>query len=127
LSDWMRRLRGERYEAWTLPSARQRTAAIVMSGTQFSGIGNWLVRPGICDPVLARIWSRSGCIWQDGRCRLGHEELTDLIRAAGGIGCEHALTARALLTGGVELVDGIHRWAVADELGIDVVPVEMEI
>jgi hypothetical protein len=29
--------------------------------------------------------------------------------------------------GGVELIDGIHRWAVADQLGIDPVPVEMKI
>ena len=32
-----------------------------------------------------------------------------------------------LQAGGIELVDGIHRWAVAAEIGIDIVPVEMTV
>jgi hypothetical protein len=51
--------------------------------------------------------------------------MTGRIRAAGGITCDYALDARTLLSGGVELADSRHRWAVADELGIGVVPVEM--
>jgi hypothetical protein len=31
-----------------------------------------------------------------------------------------------LSSGAVELVDGLHRWAVADELGIAAVPMTME-
>ena len=33
--------------------------------------------------------------------------------------------ARTLLSGEIELVDGLHRWVVATELGVGVVPVEM--
>jgi ParB-like chromosome segregation protein Spo0J len=33
------------------------------------------------------------------------------------------MTASTLLAGGIELVDGIHRWAAATEIGIDMVPV----
>ncbi len=68
----------------------------------------------------------SGDIWGDRRCRLGHAELASLICAAEGITYEHALTARKLPSGRVELVDGLHRWAVATELGFDLVPVEMK-
>jgi hypothetical protein len=32
-----------------------------------------------------------------------------------------------LLAGGVELVNGLHRWVVAGELGIDVVPVAVSV
>jgi hypothetical protein len=51
--------------------------------------------------------------------------MTSRIRAAGGITCGYALAGRNLLAGGVELVDGLHRWTVADELGIGLVPVKM--
>lgn len=76
--------------------------------------------------MLVRDRARSG-IWHDHRCVLNHDELVSLIRAAGGVNCDHALIARTLLAGGIELVDGIHRWAVAVEIGIDVVPVEMTV
>jgi hypothetical protein len=59
--------------------------------------------------------------------QLSRGELTGRIRAARGISCGHAPTARALRTGETELVDGIHRWAVAVERGIGAVPVEMSI
>jgi len=41
------------------------------------------------------------------------------------ITCGHALDAIAPLSGEIALVNGLHRWAVADELGIGLVPVEM--
>jgi hypothetical protein len=87
-------------------------------------IGSWLHRTGPQRLVLVRDWARSG-IWEEGRCRLGHAEMTSRIRTAGGITCDYALNARRLLAGGVELVNGLHRWAVATERGIDVIPVEM--
>ena len=60
-----------------------------------------------------------------GHCELAYEELADRIRAAGGIACGYALEAMTLLSGEIELANGLHRWAVAGELGIDVVPVGM--
>lgn len=45
--------------------------------------------------------------------------------AAGGITCEHALLATTYLDGHIGLNNGVHRWAVAVELGIEYVPVEM--
>lgn len=48
------------------------------------------------------------------------------IRLAGGVRVEHALEARRLISGEVLLVHGCHRWAVAAELGMSLVPVEMD-
>jgi hypothetical protein len=39
----------------------------------------------------------------------------------------YALEATTLLSGELELVDGLHRWAVDLKLGIGVVPVKMVI
>lgn len=64
-----------------------------------------------------------------GRHRRGHDHdrLTALILAAGRrIGCDYALEARPLTDGRSELIDGVHRWAVAGELGITSVPVDMK-
>jgi len=44
-----------------------------------------------------------------------------------GITCAYALEATTLLSSGLELVNGLHRWAVALELGIGVAPVKMVI
>jgi hypothetical protein len=93
---------------------------------RIADIGSWYHRTGPRHLVLVRDWAKSG-IWEEGRCRIGHAEMTSGIRAAGGITCDHALTGRKLLAGGVELVDGLHRWAVADELGIDLAPVAMSV
>jgi hypothetical protein len=92
-----------------------------------AAIGDWLVRRGGNDLIPARTWAETGSIWQPGHCDITHEELAALIRSAQGVTCGHALKARILLDGSTELVNGLHRWAVADELGINVVPVEMRI
>jgi hypothetical protein len=62
-------------------------------------------------------------IWEPGYCKLSRQELRDSVIAAGRvIRCEHALKAWTR-DGHVELTDGVHRWAIAVELGIDVLPV----
>lgn len=91
-----------------------------------ANLASWFHRTGPQHVALVRDWAQSG-IWEVGRCRLSHAEMTGLIRAAGGITCDHALDARRLLSGEIELVNGLHRWAVADELGVDVVPVKMSV
>jgi hypothetical protein len=63
------------------------------------------------------IWSHS---------ETDRETLLAGIHAAGGITCEHALLATTYLDGHIGLNNGIHRWAVTDELGIERVPVEMQ-
>jgi hypothetical protein len=57
---------------------------------------------------------------------LSHEELTRRIRSAGGVKRGYALEARTLRSGKVLLVHGCHRWAVANELGLPSVPVNMD-
>lgn len=65
-------------------------------------------------------------IWEPGYCELSREELRDRVIAAGGIRCEYALEAREELDGHIELVNGVHRWAVAAELGIGMLPVRID-
>jgi hypothetical protein len=77
-------------------------------------------RPGRCAGL-----GGNGGIWRPGHCELTHEELTDRIQVAGGVACGYALDATMLLSGEIELTNGLHRWVVASELGIDVVPVKM--
>ena len=84
-----------------------------------------MVRRGGSDLIPARSWAQTGGIWRPGHCELTHEELVARIRGADGIACGYAIEARALLSSEIELVNGLHRWAVADELGVDVVPVTM--
>lgn len=72
-----------------------------------------------------REWVSEAGIWRLGNCELSQEELTIRIRAAGGIGCEYALNAMTRLSGEIELSNGVHRWAVAAELGIRAAPVHM--
>ncbi|HUZ35988.1 MAG TPA: hypothetical protein VMV17_06645 [Streptosporangiaceae bacterium] len=86
-------------------------------------IGEWLVdRAGF---RRVREWASEADIWQPGHCELSQAELTNRIRAAGGIRCEHALHAMTRLSGEIELSNGVHRWAVAAELGILAAPVHM--
>ena len=54
-----------------------------------------------------------------------HAALLEGIKAAGGIACDDAPAATAYLDGVIGLNNGIHRWAVCDELGVKRVPVEM--
>lgn len=49
------------------------------------------------------------------------------MQAAEGVTCAYALEATTLLSGKLELVNRLHRWAVALELGIGFVPVKMVI
>jgi ParB-like chromosome segregation protein Spo0J len=64
-------------------------------------------------------------IWEPSYRELSREELRDRVRTAGGIRCEYALEARKELDGHIELVNGVHRWAIATELGIDLLPVRI--
>jgi hypothetical protein len=43
----------------------------------------------------------------------------------GSIACGYALDATMLLSSETELTDGLHRWVVAIEFGIDIVPIKM--
>ena len=63
-------------------------------------------------------------IWD--RSELPREELTTRIIAAGHrIGHHYALSAMTFTDGRISLDNGVHRWAVAAELGIKRVPVKM--
>ena len=63
-------------------------------------------------------------IWE--RSETDRESLLAGVREVGGITCEHALLATTYLDGHIGLNNGVHRWAVAAELGIERVPVEMQ-
>lgn len=57
---------------------------------------------------------------------MSREELRARVIAAGVIiRCEFALEARVELDEHTELVRGVHRWTIADELDIDVLPVRI--
>jgi hypothetical protein len=85
--------------------------------TQGSGGGLLYARPAREIVATDDIWERS---------ETDHKTLLARIRAAGGITCEYALEATTYLDGHIGLNNGIHRWAVATELGIKRVPVEMQ-
>ena len=85
--------------------------------TQGSGGGQRHARPIREIVATDDIWKRS---------ETDRETLVAGIRTAGGIICEHALQATTYLDGHVGLNNGVHRWAVAFELGIERVPVEMQ-
>ncbi len=92
-------------------------------------IGDWLIGLGgnLAEPVPVRQWATSARIWEPGRYEtFTHDELADLIIAAGHqILCAHALSATTYADGRIGLSNGVHRWAIADELGIARVPVDM--
>jgi hypothetical protein len=76
--------------------------------------------------VLVRERASQPGIWEPGYCELSREELRNRVIAAGRIiRCEYALEARRELDGHIELVNGVHRWAIAAELGIDMLPVRL--
>lgn len=88
-----------------------------------TAIGEWIVhRAG---RITVREWASRPIIWQPGQSELSREDLTAAIHAAGGIRCGYALHAMTRLWGDVELTNGVHRWAIAAELGIEAVPVQM--
>lgn len=86
--------------------------------TQGSGGGPRYARPVSEIVATDNIWERS---------ETDHETLLAEVRAAGGIACKCALLATTYLDGHIGLNNGVHRWAVAREIGIDRVPVEMQI
>lgn len=92
-------------------------------------IGGWLVGLGgsLARPVLVREWAATAGIWEPGHYeRLNHDELTASIVAAGGqIDCTHAVSAITYTDQRIGLSNGVHRWAIASELGIKRMPVEM--
>ena len=92
-----------------------------------TAIGGWMVRRGGSALIAVQEWAETDGIWRLGHSELTHEELTRRIEAARRIACGYALEATTLLSGEIELANGLHRWVVARELGIDVVPVRMRI
>jgi hypothetical protein len=95
---------------------------------------------GTDTPVLYPVatigaWTQSGVtvsefaqypeIWEPPCFEMSREELTAAVAWNGGIADEYALEATTRRDGSVELVNGVHRWAVANELGYPVVPVVM--
>jgi hypothetical protein len=92
-------------------------------------IGDWLVGLGgnLVHPVSVREWAATARIWEPGHYeRLNHDELAALIMAAGRtVECTHALSAITYADQRVGLSNGVNRWAVANELGIERVPVNM--
>jgi hypothetical protein len=85
-------------------------------------VGAWL-HASLHSPPTREVASRPD-FWSAGK--YSREELTRYIRLAGGVKRDYALEARTLRSGEILLVNGCHRWAVADELGIQSVPVMME-
>jgi hypothetical protein len=92
-------------------------------------IGEWypsLLGGRASMPKLAREIVATEDIWN--RSEMSHDDLMNAILAAGRrIGHGYALNAWTLEDGRVSLNNGLHRWAVATELGITRVPVEMHI
>lgn len=76
------------------------------------------------------IWTVRETSQQDGfwgYAGLPRAELLARILAAGGlITVDHALQGLTRATGEILLTDGCHRWAIADELDLAIVPVIME-
>lgn len=81
-------------------------------------IGDWLHS----DTTVREVCKRED-FWD--YAELGRDELTARITAAGGIDAEHALEGTTIWTGELVLTDGCHRWAVAEALGLESVPVAM--
>ena len=90
-------------------------------------IGEWphsLAGGRASQPKSVRDIVATEAIWD--RSELSREDLTARIRAAGGrIDYTYALSAMTFADGRISLDNGVHRWAVAVELGIKRVPVEM--
>lgn len=86
-------------------------------------IGDWIHT--LEGKLTVREWSAKPEIWDEGHCGLSHAELRQRVELAGGIGCEHALRAITLPSRATHLSNGVHRWAIATELGVPAVPVEM--
>lgn len=84
--------------------------------------GGWL-HAGPDSPPAREVAARPD-FWSTSE--LSRETLTERIRSAGGVKAGYALEARRLRSGKVLLVDGCHRWAVANELGLLSVPAKMD-
>jgi hypothetical protein len=88
-------------------------------------IADWVCGIAVASHWKVRDRAAMPEIWEPGNYELSHEELTVRILAVDGIDCEHALEALTHLSGEINLLNGLHRWAVASELGISEVPVKM--
>jgi hypothetical protein len=92
-------------------------------------IGEWfhnLLGGRASEPKSVRAIVETELIWERHEDGFTHEVLTALIVAAGRrIDRVYALSATTLEDGRISLDNGIHRWSVAVELGIERVPVKM--
>jgi hypothetical protein len=90
-------------------------------------IGGWydnLLGARASQPKLVRDVVATEAIWD--RSEMSRDELTAAILKAGRrISHDYALGAWTLNDGRVSLNNGVHRWAIATELGIVRIPVEM--
>ena len=75
--------------------------------------------------IPLRAWSGQRGIWRDRHCELSHEDPDQPDPDGWGIGCVYNLEVTTLLSGETKLTNGLHRWVVDAELGVDVVPVKM--
>jgi len=75
---------------------------------------------------LDMLWSHA---WTPGNFNRNYprEMLTASIQEIGGVLPEHALSARRYADGSTELIDGVHRWGIARELGITQLLVDVRI
>lgn len=85
-------------------------------------IGQW----GQDGYSLERLW---GHAWSAGNFNKNYprESLTQAIETAGGVLPEYALSARRFPDGSTELIDGVHRWGIARDLGITQLLVDVRI
>ncbi len=92
------------------------------------GIGGWfhsLAGGRASCPKTVRQIVATEPIWD--RSELSRDELTARIIANGRrIDCAYALSAMTFTDGRISLDNGVHRWAVAVELGIARAPVDMQ-
>lgn len=87
-------------------------------------IGGWMVRRGGSDLVLVPRGRRRRDL-APGPLRAQPRGADRPGAGCRGIACGYALKATTLLSGEIGLTNGLHRWVVATELGIEVVPVSM--
>jgi hypothetical protein len=83
-------------------------------------IGGWMHHD-----VLVRDRASEPDTWDVGNRELSHEELRGRIAAAGGVRCKYPLEATRHYGGEITLANGVHRWAVAAELGVGILPVRV--
>jgi hypothetical protein len=89
-----------------------------------ASVGKWLHNSAVvCDILTVAEVAAEDEFWE--RCDLARDDLETQIGAVGGVDCDHALEAARAASGEVLMLDGCHRWAIADALGLRLVPVLM--